>query len=83
MSFALEQFLSTLHLRVATILDLEPGRALRRVRSEAVLGNDALKIHLAHTLKQCRAMLLNMIGVAHPKQCRFFAPTGTRQSTSV
>ena len=37
MPFALEQFLAALHLGVAAILDLEPRRALRRVRREAVL----------------------------------------------
>ena len=35
----------------AAILNLEPRRLLRRVRSEAVLGNDALNIHFAHTPK--------------------------------
>jgi len=44
MPFALEQFFAPFHLRIITILDLEPRRVLRRVQREAVLGYDALKI---------------------------------------
>ena len=67
MAFTLEQFFAALHLRVATILDLEPCRALRRVRCEAMLGHDALKIHLAHTLKQRRTQLLYVVSVPYPR----------------
>jgi hypothetical protein len=33
------------------ILDLEPRRALRRVKARGGVGNDALKIHFAHTFE--------------------------------
>ena len=52
MPFPLEQFFAALHLRVVTILDLEPRRFCG-VGTEGMLGHDALKIHLAHRLKQC------------------------------
>ena len=39
--------------RTLTILDLESRRALGRVRREAVLGYDALKIH--GTIPRCKA----------------------------
>jgi hypothetical protein len=42
----------------------KPRRALRRVRREAVLRYNPFKIHLAHTLKQCRTMLLYVVGIA-------------------
>ena len=67
MAFALEQFLAALHLGVVTILNLEPRCALRRVRREAVLGYDALKIHLAHTLKQRLTVLLDVVRVPHTR----------------
>ena len=67
MSFSLEQFFAALHLRVATILDLEPSRALSGVRSEPMLGHNALKIHLAHTLKQRRTQLLYVASVPYPR----------------
>jgi len=35
MAFALKQFFTSLHLRIISILDLEPRRVLRRVRREA------------------------------------------------
>jgi hypothetical protein len=71
MAFALEQLLAACHLGVISILDLEPRRSLSRVRSEAMLGHDALKIHLAHTLKQRRAVLLDVFDVTHSGRRHF------------
>jgi hypothetical protein len=48
-ALALEQFFTALHLGVVAILDLDPCRALRRVRRKAMLGHDAFKIHFANT----------------------------------
>jgi len=67
MTFTFEQFLPSRHLRVIPVLNLEPGRALRRVRRETVLGNDALKIHPTDPLEQCRPVLLYMFDVTHSR----------------
>jgi hypothetical protein len=63
MPFPLEQFFAALHLSVGTILDLEPCR-VRRVRREAVLSHNALKVHFAHTLKQRRTVLLHVVRIS-------------------
>ena len=67
MTFTLEQFLPSCHLRVIPILDLEPRRSLvfRDVVPKAVLRNDALQIHLADPLEQRRPVLLDVFDVPH------------------
>jgi len=68
MSFALEQFFAAFHLGIITIPNPEPRRSFpfRNVGSESVLGNDPLQIHLAHTMKQRRTVMLDVVGVSQP-----------------
>ena len=53
MSFPLEQFLSAVLLRIFPIQNLEPCAVLSLgdVRAELLLGNDALQIQFADSLK--------------------------------
>ena len=53
MALTLKQFFPTLHLRIFPIKNLEPSAVLSLcdVRAELVLGNDALQIQFADSLK--------------------------------
>jgi len=66
-SFSLKQFFPTFHLRILGIFNLEPSGSFsfRDIGSEGMLGNNALKIHLAHALKQGRAVLFYVIYITH------------------
>jgi len=64
MAFPLEQFLAACHLRIITVLDLEPRGALSCVRREAVLRYNPFKIHLADALEQRRTVLLYLVGIS-------------------
>jgi hypothetical protein len=69
MPFTFKQFFASLALRIISILDLEPRRALSfyDVITVYVLCHDALKVQFAHALKQRGAVVLNVIGVLPPR----------------
>ena len=56
-----KQFLSAIFLRIFPIQNLEPSAvlALRDVRPELLLGNDALQVKFADTLKQRCSVTVN------------------------
>src|SRR2546426_1393207 len=60
-----KQFLSTLHLRIPSIANLEPCAvfSLHDVRPGFVLRNNALQIQVADTLKQCHPRAVNILGI--------------------
>src|SRR6266446_1047483 len=61
MTFTLKQFLPSGHLRVISVLNLEPRRALAfdDVVPKAMLRNDAFQLQFANTLEERCAVLLD------------------------
>jgi len=64
-ALALKQFFASLHLRIAAIPNFDPrgSLAIRNIGSNAVLGYDALQVHLADALEQYSTVLFKMVGV--------------------
>ena len=69
MSFTFEQLLPPRHLRIISVLDLEPGRALvfGDVVPKTVLRYNPLQVHSTDPLEQCRPVLLYMFDVSHSR----------------
>src|SRR5437899_10029655 len=60
-----KQFLSAVLLRIFPIQNLEPRTllSLRDVTPELLLGNDALQVQFASTLKQGSPAVINVLGI--------------------
>src|SRR5207245_6334302 len=68
-SLPLEQFLPAILLRIFPIQNLEPCAvlALRDVRPELLLGNDALQVQFADSLKQRSSRTVYVIRISQGK----------------
>ena len=75
-SLPLEQFLPAILLRIFPIQNLEPRTllSLRDVRSRFLLGNDALQVQFANSLKQRSSRTLNVLHIfqrrSHRRPCQ-------------
>jgi hypothetical protein len=65
-AFALEQVFPAFHLRIFGISDFEPRRSfsLGDIDTRAVFRNYPFQVHLADTLEQRGAMLVDMVGIS-------------------
>ena len=64
-ALAFKQFFTPVFLRIFPIQNLEPSAVLSLcdVGLRFVLGNDALQIQFANSLKQCSPAAVNVLGI--------------------